>query len=284
MSDLNSSPETIEHSQIPSTQVDNGPTGEMTFLEHLEEFRWTVCRSIVAFLVGVSIVICFLPKIGGFLQIPLQQAYESNGLDYAGLVSYKPMGVFSVFIQIALLGGLVLSMPFVLYFTACFIAPGLTDRERRIVRPACFAAFALFLAGVLAAFYLILPLTFTFSVYLNQMMGQALFLAASEYYNTVVWFSLTIGAIFQFPLILIILVYIQVLTIAQLKSVRRAVFVGTMIFAALLTPGGDFISLSLTTLILYGLYELSIIVGSRIEKENRDAEFEKWKDLKNEEQ
>lgn len=283
MSDSNSNTETIEHSKILSTEIDDGSPGEMTFLEHLEEFRWTVCRSIIAFLVGVSIIVCFLPKIGGFLQIPLQQAYASNGLDYAGLVSYKPMGVFSVFIQIALLGGLVLSMPFVLYFAACFVAPGLTDRERRVVRPACFAAFALFLAGVLAAFYLILPLTFTFSVYLNQMMGQTLFLAASEYYNTVVWFSLTIGAIFQFPLILIILIYIQVLTITQLKSVRRAVFVGTMIFAALLTPGGDFISLSLTTLILYGLYELSIIVGSRIEKETRSAEFDEWDDLKDEE-
>ena len=283
MSDSNSDPEKTKHSEIPPKQVDDSSQGEMTFLEHLEEFRWTACRSIVAFLAGVLIIVCFLPNIGGFLQIPLQQAYASNGLDYAGLVSYKPMGVFSVFIQIALLGGLVLSMPFVLYFVACFIAPGLTDRERQIVRPACFAAFALFLAGVLAAFYLILPLTFTFSVYLNQMMGQALFLAASEYYNTVVWFSLTIGAIFQFPLILVILIYIQVLTVAQLKSVRRAVFVGTMVFAALLTPGGDFISLSLTTSILYGLYELSIIFGSRMEKRARTAEFDEWNDLKDEE-
>lgn len=284
MSDLNSDPEKARHSEIHPDQVDDDSQGEMTFLEHLEEFRWTVCRSIVAFLVGVSIIVCFLPNIGEFLQIPLQKAYASNGLDYVGLISYKPMGVFSVFIQIALLGGLVLSMPFVLYFVACFIAPGLTDRERKIVRPACFAAFALFLAGVLAAFYLILPLTFAFSVYLNQMMGQALFLAASEYYNTVVWFSLTVGAIFQFPLILIILVYIQVLTVVQLKSVRRAVFVGTMIFAALLTPGGDFISLSLTTLILYGLYELSIIFGSRMENKARSAEFDEWNDLRDEEE
>ena len=110
------------------------------------------------------------------------------------------------------------------------------------------------------------------------MMGQALFLAASEYYNTVVWFSLATGAIFQFPLILIILIFIQALTVAQLKSVRRAVFVGMMIFAALLTPGGDFISLSLTTSILYGLYELSIVVGTRFEKKIRASEFADWDD------
>lgn len=257
----------------------DAPESEMTFLEHLEEFRWTVFRSVIAFFAGVFLVVCFLPKTGDFLQTPLQQAYMANGLDYTGLVSYKPMGVFSVFIQIAILGGLVLSMPFLLYFAACFVAPGLTDQERRIVRPACFGAFVLFLAGVATAFYIILPLTFKMSVYFNQMMGQALFLAASEYYNTVVWFSLATGAIFQFPLILIILIYIQVLTIAQLKAVRRAVFVGTMVFAAMLTPGGDFVSLSLTTAILYSLYELSIIFGSYLEKKARAAELDTWDDL-----
>ena len=90
-------------------------------------------------------------------------------------------------------------------------------------------------------------------------------LAASEYYSMVVWFSLATGAIFQFPLILIIMVFIQILTAEKLKSMRRVVFVAMMIFSAFLTPGGDFLSLPLTTAILYGLYELAIFVGMRIE-------------------
>lgn len=179
------------------------------------------------------------------------------------------MGVFSVFIQIALLGGLVLSMPFVLYFAACFVAPGLTDRERKVVRPACFAAFVLFILGVCAAFYIILPLTLTVSVKFNQLMNFQVLLAASEYYSMVVWFSLATGAIFQFPLILVILVFIQILTTERLKAARRVVFVGMMVFAAFLTPGGDFLSLPLTTGILYGLYELAILVGGRIEKRHQ---------------
>lgn len=253
--------------------------GEMTFLEHLEEFRWTVFRSFIAFFVGVGVVCFFLPQIGGFLQMPLQRAYASNDLDYSGLISYRPMGVFSVFIQIALLGGLMLSMPFVLYFLACFIAPGLTDRERTIVRPACFAAFMLFMAGLVAAFYLILPLTFTVSIHFNRMMGQTLFLDASEYYNTVVWFSLATGAIFQFPLMLVILIFIRAISVHQLRSVRKVVFVGVMIFAALLTPGGDFISLSITTLILYALYELAILLGAKIEQRTITAELDDCADV-----
>ena len=87
----------------------------MSFLEHLEDFRWTVGRSILAFLLGVVIVGCLMPYVGAFLQMPLIEAYGSAELVGEKLITYKPMGVFSVFIQIALLGGLVLSMPFVLY-------------------------------------------------------------------------------------------------------------------------------------------------------------------------
>jgi len=239
--------------------------GEMTFLEHLEVFRWTAGRSILAFFIGVVIVGCLMPHVGAFLQMPLIKAYGSVELVGERLITYRPMGVFSVFIQVALLGGLVLSMPFVLYFVACFIAPGLTDRERRVLRPACFAAFVLFIVGVALAFYVLLPLTLAVSVKFNQIMGFQVLLAASEYYRMVVWFSLATGAIFQFPLIIVILVFIQVLEVAQLRAIRRTVFVGTMIFAALLTPGGDFFSLPLTTAILYGLYELAILIGSRIE-------------------
>ncbi len=243
----------------------------MSFLEHMEEFRWTVARSLLAFVLGVVVVVVLMPKIGGFLQMPLVQAYGSPDLVAQKLITYKPMGVFSVFIQIALLGGLVLSMPFVLYFLACFVAPGLTERERRVIRPACLAAFILFLFGVAVAFFLILPLTLMVSVKFNQLMDFQVLLAASEYYNMVVWFSLATGAIFQFPLILVILIFIQVLATAQLKSLRRVVFVGMMIFSAFLTPGGDFLSLPLTTAILYSLYELAIFVGGRIEARRLQA-------------
>ena len=79
------------------------------------------------------------------------------------------------------------------------------------------------------------------------------------------------GAIFQFPLILTVLVFIQILRVEQLRRARRVVFVGMMIFSAFLTPGGDFLSLPLTTCILYALYELSILVGIRIERKRIEA-------------
>ena len=262
-------------SNNPSDTYDSesdADTTAMSFLEHLEEFRWTVARSLIAFVLGVVVVVILLPNISGFLQMPLIHAYGSVEAVEQKLITYKPMGVFSVFVQIAFLGGLVLSMPFFLYFIACFIAPGLTDRERRVVRPACSAAFVLFLFGVCVAFFIILPLTLSVSVRFNQLMDFQVLLAASEYYNMVVWFSLATGAIFQFPLILTVLVFIQILRVEQLRRARRVVFVGMMIFSAFLTPGGDFLSLPLTTCILYALYELSIVVGIRIERKRSKAD------------
>ncbi len=238
----------------------------MTFLEHLEEFRWTVAKSLLAFIIGVTCVLIFISDIAAFLQMPLSRAYGSAELMQENLKTYRPMGVLSVFIQIALLGGLSLSMPFALYFLGNFVAPGLTDKERRLLRPACFAAFILFLSGVAFAFFLILPVTLGFFVRLNLFFAFELLWAASEYYSMVVWFSLATGAFFQFPLIVVILVYLGVLTVEKLRQIRRGVFVGLMIFAALLTPGGDFISLPLTTGFMYALYELAIWVGARIER------------------
>ena len=238
----------------------------MTFLEHLEDFRWTVAKSLLAFAIGVGLVAIFIGQIAEFLQMPLLRAYGSAELMQENLKTYRPMGVISVFIQIALLGGLTLSMPFGLYFLGCFVAPGLTEKERRVLRPACFAAFLLFLAGVAFAFFLILPVTLGFFVRLNLFFEFELLWAASEYYSMIVWFSLATGAFFQFPLIVVILVYLGVLTVEKLREIRRGVFVGLMIFAALLTPGGDFVSLPLTTGFMYALYEMAIWVGARIEK------------------
>ena len=241
----------------------------MTFLEHLEDFRWTIGRSVLAFFLGAIVVAIFMRHVGDFLQMPLLTAYGSVEEMEKNLITYRPMGVISVLFQVVLLGGLSLSMPFVLYFLGAFIAPGLTEKERTILRPTCFAAFVLFLAGLAFAFFVILPLTLAFTVRLNNFMGFELFWAASDYYNMVVWFSLMTGAFFQFPLLIVVLVYLQAIQVAKLKKIRKGVFVAIMIFSALMSPGGDFISLPLTTGFMYSLYELAIWVGLRIEKKKQ---------------
>ena len=251
----------------------------MTFFEHLEEFRWTLGRSCLAFILGVVIVFFFMKDVSGFLQIPLVTAYGSAELAEQNLITYKPMGVISVFIQVAVMGGLSLAMPFILYFLGMFVAPGLEKNERQILAPSCLGAFILFLLGVLFAFFIILPLTLGFTVRLNEMLGFDLLWAASDYYNLVVWFCLATGAFFQFPLIILVLVFLDVVSVAVLQSARRIVFLSLMIFSALVSPGGDFLSLPLTTGVLYLLYELSILVGFRLEARRNKKTVKEIDDL-----
>jgi len=262
-------------------EIDSDETGEdsekeaggMSFLDHLEEFRWTIGRSILAFVVGAILVGCFIGDLTSFLQMPLDRAYGSSEIARQQLVTKSPMGVFSVLIQVIFLGGLTLSLPFVLYFLGAFVAPGLNERERKILMPASFAAFLLFISGVIFSFLVVLPLTLAFSVKLNEFFGFTLWWTATDYFSLVVWFSVALGCFFQFPLITVILVVIRVVTTDQLKQYRRFVFVGILIFSAIMTPGGDPISLSIMSLPMYALYEVALLVGMRIERKVSEAEM-----------
>lgn len=254
--------------EMEATRAGGGP-GEMSFLDHLEEFRWTIARSIVAFFIGAILVACFIGDLTEFLQIPLNQAYGSIDDARQQLVTKSPMGVFSVLLQVIFLGGFTLSLPFVLYFLGAFVAPGLNEREKRMLVPSSIAAFFLFIAGVIFSFLVVLPLTLSFSVKMNDFLGFTLWWTATDYFSLIVWFSVALGCFFQFPLVTVILVVLGVVTTAQLKQCRRFVFVGILVFAALLTPGGDPISLAIMSLPMYALYEVAILVSLRIERHRR---------------
>jgi sec-independent protein translocase protein TatC len=243
----------------------------MSFLEHLEAFRWTLIYSLIAFVVGAGVVAIFLGDISRFMQWPLGQAYGSLELARQNLITYRPMGVFTVLLQVVFLGGFILSLPFILYMLARFVAPALTPRELRVVKPSCLASVILFLLGVLFSFFVVLPMTLAVSVRFNRFFGFDLLFAASEYYSLVVWFSLAMGFFFQFPLIILMLVYMEVVTTRMLQSFRRHVFLGLAVFAALITPGGDPISLMIMAAPMYGFYEISILIGRRIERRKMTA-------------
>ncbi|MFP4068946.1 MAG: twin-arginine translocase subunit TatC [Opitutales bacterium] len=260
-------------------QEEQSESEGMTFLEHLEEFRWTVGRSLLAFIVGAVLVGVFLGDIAQFLQYPLNVAYGSSELAGQQLITKNPMGVLSVVIQVIFLGGLTLSLPFILYFLGMFVAPGLNEDERKVLMPSAVAAFVLFVTGVAFSFFAVLPLTLAFCVRLNDFFNFTLLWDASDYFNMVVWFSVALGGFFQFPLITVILVVIGVFTTEQLKACRRFVVVGILVFAALLTPGGDPFSLAIMSIPMYALYELAIWIGGRIERRKREAALAELDDL-----
>jgi len=274
----------VEQGKDPAPPRKRDP-GEMTFLEHLEELRWTLVRCLAAFLVGVLVLAVFLPWLTDFLQWPFLWAQQASARpdQVEGLFSRRPMGVFSVMLQVLFLGGLATSLPFMLFAFAQFVAPALTEREKRMLVPALAAGFLLFLIGLAFAFFVVLPAAFRVSIIFNKMLGLELLWGAADYYNLVVWLSVLMGGLFEFPVVLVVLIQMGILSSAALRAQRKIVFVIILVIAAVITPGGDPITLTILCLPLYGLYEAALWVGARYERSRAGAEGDGSGDVPGEE-
>ena len=316
----------------------NNPKGnpnEMHFLEHLEELRWVILKSVVAFLVGCIGIAIFMQDSVKLLQMPLIKAVEDFGeisidLQSIGLEQYtKPLEKLEVglgdlrkakeknliewgitdphhqtriithfasgsnrnllqvirsyspiFIamKICFLGGIGLSLPIILYFVGSFVVPGLTSQEKKVFFPGCFAATILFLTGASMTYFFILPLSLAFTIEFSfNVLGLDVYRPeAGNYYSTVIWMTFAVGIAFQFPLILILLIRIGILSVKKLRDSRRLVLVILMVSAALITPGGDPVSLCILTIPLYILYEFAILFGSFIERNKAIRAWNEW--------
>jgi len=240
---------------------------EMTFWEHLEEMRGVIFRCLITFSLVMLLLAFFLGAAADILAWPLMRAqsgYPPEAL--VNLMSRRPFDIFTVIIQVLFLGSFFLSLPAMLFFFARFLAPGLTLKEKRLLLPGMASAYFLFLIGAAFAYLVILPITLRVALQLNQVFDFGIIWTASDYYGMVVWISVLMGALFQFPLVLILLIYIELVRTEQLKRQRRLVFVICLIIGALIVPTGDPITFLFIALPLFGLYLLSIRIGESMER------------------
>ena len=308
---------------------------EMHFLEHLEELRWVILKSVVAFLVGCIGVAIFMQDSVKLLQLPLIKAVEDFGeigidLQSIGLEQYtktlerekvglgdlrnarendlaewgitdphhqtriithfangsnrnllqviRSYSPIFIAMKICFLGGIGLSLPMILYFVGSFVVPGLTPQEKKVFFPGCIAATFLFLAGASMTYFFILPLSLAFTIEFSfNVLGLDVYRPeAGNYYSTVIWMTFAVGIAFQFPLVLILLIRIGILSVKKLRDSRRLVLVILMVSAALITPGGDPVSLCILTIPLYILYEFAILFGTFIERSKALKEWQDW--------
>ncbi len=189
--------------------------------------------------------------------------------------SYSPIFIA---MKICFLGGIGISLPLILYFVGSFVVPGLTRDEKKVFFPGCVAATLLFIAGASMTYFFILPYSLAFTIEFSfNVLGLDVYRPeAGNYYSTIIWMTFAVGIAFQFPLVLILLIKIGILSVKKLRENRRLVLVILMVSAALITPGGDPVSLCILTIPLYILYELAIITGSIIEIRKKNKEWNEW--------
>ena len=234
----------------------------MGFLGHLEELRWTLIKSAVVFGIFVTVIAYQLDTATDVLNWPLHQVQAEFPKLKNDLVTNSPMGVFSVIIDICLMGGVVLSLPFWLFFIGQFVAPALTKKEMKVIVPTGLSALVLFLIGTAFGYFLLTPSTIRVAFELNQMLGYTVMWTADRYYSLLMWMTLGMGAAFEFPLLVVLAVYMGFIEVATLRKYRRHAIVVIFIIAAIITPTPDPFNQTLFAVPLIVLYELAIWVSA----------------------
>ena len=245
----------------------------MGFWDHLEELRWTLVKSAVAFTVCAVFIGYFMEDFNGVLLRPLlkiKAEYPAVAIDLGTTTIIEG---FNVVIQMCVLGGLVMSAPLILLFVGQFVAPALTEKEIKAVAPICVSAIVLFLLGASFSFFFLVPSTIRVSVEINQMLGYTLRWTPGSYYSLLTWLVLGVGASFEFPLVIVLLVWLGVMSTAFLRKYRRHAIVVIFIIAAIVTPTPDPITQTVFALPLYALFEIAILAASRVEKRKRKPRF-----------
>ncbi|MFS4494672.1 twin-arginine translocase subunit TatC [Maribacter sp. 2308TA10-17] len=268
---------------------------EMSFLDHLEELRWHLIRSVIAVVIIASIALLmrefifdtvlfgpknmdfptyrFFCKVGTFLNI------ESNFCaDELPLIiqSREMSGQFSAYVWTAIWAGFILGFPYILYEMWKFISPGLHQNERKHSRGFIFSASLLFFSGALFGYYLVAPLsinflgTFTVSDQVSNNIDLASFI------GTVRTSVIACGLIFELPIIVYFLTKVGLVTPEILKKYRKISLVVVLILAAVVTPP-DVVSQILVALPILMLYQISIYISKRVLKNEAKKEAKRAK-------
>ncbi len=246
---------------------------EMTFLEHIEDLRKSVMRVAVTFGLGFLACLVFYKEIPAFLQLPLEWAKAASPemAGFGQLREFTFMGVWNVLMYTAAAGGVGLASPVFLYELARFIGPALTSRERRGLIPFCVGALGLFISGALLAFLYLTPMSIVTWHHFATGMGLVTDWQGSDYYGFVVMMSLLTGVALQFPLALIILMWLELVRPRTLLRSWRGMLFGIVVLAAVVTPIGDPLTLGVLTGLLFILYLAAVGIGASLVRRKRLA-------------
>lgn len=251
---------------------------EMSFLEHLEELRWHIIRAVLA--IAIMAIAAFIfknlifdkiilaPRMPGFftnrILCQIGEALNTRALcintNPFDLISIRMSGQITTHIIVALVSGVILAFPFVVWEFWRFFKPALNVNEKKYARGAVFAASILFFAGVIFGYFIIIPLSIHFlgSYVVSDVITNQINI--SSYIGTITKTALASGLIFELPILAFFLTEIGLIDPPFLKQYRKYAILVCFIVAAIITPP-DVFSQALVVVPLLGLYEVSIVIS-----------------------
>ena len=230
----------------------------MTFWEHLDELRSRLWRMMVAALIAAVVCFCFKEPLFAIILAPK----GSN----ISLINIEITQQFFTHMRVSLWMGIIVVSPYLIYQLFAFVAPGLYDLERRMAIRAAGGGYLLFLAGVLLNYFIIFPFTVQFLGTYQVSSEVPNQISLSSYIGLLVTMTLLMGAVFELPVLCWLLGKFGILKSAFMKKYRRHAIVAILIVGAIITPTGDPFTLSLVSVPIYLLWELSILIVKKTEK------------------
>ena len=239
--------------------------GEMPFLDHLEELRCRILRSLAALLVGTVIGFVVMQN---FDVLALLKEPIAPYLPDGRLIVTRPTDAFFVTLKLAFLIGLILAAPIVLGQVWAFLSPALYEHEKRYITPALMAGLGLFVAGAFMAYLWVLPVALKFLLTNFQWEDLSFFITATAYFGFATQLILAFGLMFEVPLFMVLLSALALIGPQGFSKQRPLALVIASILAAMLTPP-DVASMLMLMLPVVLLYEVGILV-SRLVWKNRE--------------
>ena len=239
----------------------NSDQKSMSFIDHLEELRWRIIKTISSVILGGIITFFFIDLILTLLLRPLENINNNNPINLQVL---SVQGMFIIKWTIAFIGGLVISVPVITYQIWKFIAPGLYANEKGFVLPLVVFSFFSFCSGIFFSYEILIPYCLNFFAGLS---GENILnnFSINHYFSFITWLLLGCGIVFQLPVISFLLSTIGVLTPAFMRHYRRHSIVAIFIVSSFITPP-DPVSMVVMAFPLIILFELSIGVSWMVNK------------------
>ncbi|HZP00134.1 MAG TPA: twin-arginine translocase subunit TatC [Terriglobia bacterium] len=227
----------------------------MSFLEHLEELRQRLVRSVIALVVGFGVCFYFSDNIYGYLAKPLTDTLHALKMSEK-LVYTNPVDPFNLYIKLSLVAGLFLASPFILWQIWLFVSPGLYRHEKRYVWPFVGLTSGLFITGGFFAYKLAFPAALKFLVEFGKRFQPMI--SINEYWNLALTIIVGVGLVFELPVVILILSIFGIVTPKFLiRQTRYAVLI-TAVVAAAIAPTPDWTTLFMFWIPMVGLYVVSI--------------------------
>jgi sec-independent protein translocase protein TatC len=261
-----------EPEQLPEEEDGGGEV--KSFLEHLEDLRWTLIKSLTALVLAMIVCLVAGNTVAWILERPLHLANASLPPESRIKLSFlDPAAPFMASLHFAFFGGVILASPFIFYYLVQFILPALKIKEKKYFFRACAIGSGLFFSGVAICYFVIMPLALRAAVqYAHWLLGQRIAIEnvwrAETYFSFTTKFMIGMGLGFELPVVLLTLVKLGVLDYAKLASMRRYMIVVCLVMGAILTTP-EVLTQVLMAVPLYVLYEASVWIAWYWERQDK---------------